>query len=68
MDVMSKKKPDDTAGDQHRSNRLVRLPESLHEAIAGLAKEAGRPVTWEVRMALLAWLRQKGRPIPPDLE
>jgi hypothetical protein len=67
MAVMSKK-TGDASKDQHKSNRLVRLPPALHDAIAALAREAGRPVTWEVRMALAAWLRSKGKPVPPGLE
>lgn len=64
---MAKKKPADEAVpakqpvDRHRSRRMIRLPDDLHDAISGLAETNGRPITMEVRRALLDWLARHGR-------
>jgi hypothetical protein len=64
MPVMSKKKQD-RPKDQHRARNMVRLPDDLHQAMKGLSQANGRPLTWEVRQALIAWLQAKGRWPPP---
>ncbi len=71
---MAKKKP--THGpapvvkkpDAHKSNCLVRLHPALHAAMMSLAKESERALTREIKLALVAWLRGKGKAIPEGLE
>jgi hypothetical protein len=63
MPVMSKNK-NDKPKDQHRARNMVRLPDDLHQAMKDLARSNGRPLTWEVRQALAAWLRAKGKEPP----
>lgn len=58
---MAKKRTTDGKGDQHRSNHLVRLSPDVFEAMKSLADENDRPMTREVRQALVAWLKSKGR-------
>lgn len=47
-------------GDRHKSRRVVRLPDDLHQAISRLADRHERPIAREVKLALVAWLRQHG--------
>ena len=47
-------------GDRHKSKRVVRLPDDIHEAISRLAGRNERPIAREVKLALVAWLRQHG--------
>jgi hypothetical protein len=54
---MAKKKP---KGDAHRSPHLVRIPVDVFEAIRRLAEKNDRPITREIRQALIAWLEAKG--------
>jgi predicted transcriptional regulator len=60
MPVMAKNSKDKPK-DQHRSTNMVRLPDDIHRAMKGLAQANGRPLTWEVRQALMAWLQAKGQ-------
>jgi hypothetical protein len=43
--------------DRHKSKRLMRLPNDLAEALERLAERNDRPVTWELRRAVVAYLR-----------
>ena len=53
-------------GDQHRSNHLVRIAPDVFRAMKALAEENDRPLTREIRQALIAWLEDQGRWPPPD--
>lgn len=70
MDAMTKKRTtgSETPGDQHTSNRMVRLTISLHDLLKQAARQNQRPMSWELRVALLAHFRAMGLPIPPELE
>lgn len=75
MPRMAKKKdpPDPAQGgakktDKHSSNRMVRLTEGYHELLKQAAKMNNRPVTWEVKVALMKHFKELGLDIPPDLE
>ena len=66
MRSMSKKKSDDPAPepakkDQHRSPYMVRLAEDVFRAMKELAEEENRPMTREVRQALIQYLESKNR-------
>lgn len=67
--MAKKKKPADQpapaqGADKHASNRMVRLPEWLHDMMKETAGEHGRPVTWEVKFALIKYLKELGKQIP----
>ena len=47
--------------DRHAVNRQVRLTEENYQAMRILAQKNGRPLTWEIRMALEAWIAQNSR-------
>jgi 5-methylcytosine-specific restriction endonuclease McrA len=51
-------------GSRDKTRNMVRLPDDLHQAMKDLARSNGRPLTWEVRQALAAWLRAKGKEPP----
>jgi hypothetical protein len=65
---MAKKNAEDKPKDQHRSNRMVRLRLKAHEMMMELAQENQRPMARELNLAVVAWLRSKGKTIPPELE
>jgi predicted transcriptional regulator len=51
---MGKKDKKPAKSDRHLPHHMVRIPEDLYEAIADIATENDRPVSWEVRRALLS--------------
>jgi hypothetical protein len=57
----SRKKPKVPAqtADRHKSKKMIRLPESLYAELARLADQHGRPLSWEVRLALEHHVRQR---------
>ena len=65
MLCMAKKKqgpagPHGAKRDQHRSKNMVRIPDDVFEAVRRLAEQNDRPITREIRQALIAWLEAKG--------
>lgn len=44
------KKKDSTS--RHKPRKMVPIPLELYEEAAELAAKGGRPVTWEIRMAI----------------
>ena len=46
--------------DRHKNRRTVRPGDDLYAKFEELAERNHRPVIWEFRMALRAWLRQHG--------
>jgi predicted DNA-binding protein len=42
--------------DRHLSGRMIRLPAELHDGLRKIAELHGRPMTWELRMALEEWI------------
>lgn len=64
MTVMSKKKSNsEGAGepakqkDRHKG-KAVRIPPDLVERMEALAKAGRRPISWELRAAVEAWLKE----------
>ncbi len=57
---MAKKKADPKT-DRHKSGTMVRVPDDVFGPIRELAEENDRPITREIRQALIAWLEAKGR-------
>lgn len=67
MIAMSKKKPSsEPSKDQHRSPHMVRLAADVYEAMKSLAAENDRPMTREIRQALIAHLEAAGHWPPQE--
>lgn len=62
---MAKKQNKPRTADRHRPRRMVSLSPELHEQLALLADRNGRPLNWEVRLALEAHLKANGLWPPP---
>ena len=68
MAVMSKKKPGGASKDQHTSKQMVRLTTALHGLLKEAARRSNRPMSWELKVALLKHFKDVGLDIPPTLE
>jgi hypothetical protein len=62
--TMAKKKPD-RAGDRHATKRVVRIPDDVHRAMTELAEESERSLGREVKLALIEYLKARGKWPPP---
>jgi 5-methylcytosine-specific restriction endonuclease McrA len=54
-------RPKSKPGENPRSRSFVRIRPDIFAAMKALATAGKRPLSWEVRLALVAWLRSKGR-------
>jgi type VI protein secretion system component VasF len=73
--TMAKKKPaqqdaapapgSEKKADQHKSNRLVRLPGWLHDMLKEVSLETRREMTELVREALVEKFERMGKKVPP---
>ncbi len=71
--TMAKKKQTETPApapggekkDPHKSNRLVRLPEWLHDMLKAVSVETRREMTELVREALVEKFERMGKKVPP---
>ena len=54
----------DPGADRHKPRKMVPLPEDWYAAIAELARDNSRPVTWEIRLAIADRLRAHGKEPP----
>jgi hypothetical protein len=61
MTQRKKKAQSNAASDRHLSNRMARIPEHLYQAMKQVAAEHRRPLTWEIQVALEAYLESLGR-------
>ena len=52
------------AADRHKHKRVARIPDDLAEAMDRLAERNDRPFPWEVRRAIVDYLRRHGF-LPP---
>ena len=52
-------------GSRHIDRHMVSLPAELYKAARKAAKEAKRPINWEVRIRLEESLRKDGH-LPPE--
>lgn len=62
MAVMSK----DRKKDRHRSGQMFRQDEDVMNLMRQLAEQGNRPLSREIRAALIAWLTTKGMWPPPS--
>lgn len=60
---MAKKKPEPKP-DRHKGGHMVRIPDDVYEPTRELADENDRPLTREIRQALIAWLKANGKRPP----
>ena len=61
-------KKDTRRGSRHKDRNPVSLPSNYHEALKALAARHARPITWELRLAVRAYLAKHGVPLPADPE
>lgn len=61
IDTMAKKKGDEAKGDRHKGGRMVRIPDDVFEQMRQLADEGNRPITREIRQALIEYLTARDR-------
>lgn len=45
---------------------LVRLPTWAHEGMKEIARQNGRPLTWELKRLVAKYMKENGLPIPPE--
>lgn len=55
------------SADRHKHKRMMRVPDVLANALDKLAERHDRPVSWELRRAIEAYLREHNA-LPPDYE
>ena len=55
----------EAGGGEHRGKAMVRIPADVFDAMRRLADKNDRPLTREIRQALIAWLESKGEWPPP---
>jgi hypothetical protein len=53
------------AADRHLSGKMVRIEDDVHAALQRLAADNDRPLTRELRRAVIAWLEAAGKWPPP---
>jgi hypothetical protein len=64
---MAKKKPKGGDRDRHQARALVGIPLDVHQQLKRLAEKNNRPLTWELRAALVKFLEENGMwPPPPE--
>ena len=59
---MGAKKKDGPEPDRHKGGTMTRIPNVVFAPIRELARQKGRPITWEIREALLDWIAAGGKP------
>jgi hypothetical protein len=61
MTQRKKKSLSSATSDRHLSNRMARIPEDLYQLMKQVAAEHRRPLTWEIQVALEAYLKGLGK-------
>jgi hypothetical protein len=60
-----KKKGAEPSKDRHVAKNMIRVSDLIYQQLKLLASENQRPVSWEIRLALIRHLEQHGKWPPP---
>ena len=70
MSIMAKRKKKeqnvDAVGDQHAAKKMFRVEDDIHAGYKALAEKNDRPMSREVRAALIKHLKDNGLWPPPN--
>jgi hypothetical protein len=68
LDMKEKRKRIGSSEDRHLSHRMLRVPEDLYLQFKKLAERNDRPMSWELRRALVELLTANGLWPPEEQE